>query len=235
MNDPKRLLEEVPTELERSLLKAVAAEEPSPEHRMRVREAMGLAPGPAPALAASPASSGMGKIAIVGVVAAGAVAALLLLGRTRAVAPAVTNPSPPEVVVAPPPPEAPVAPPAVVAPAAVEPAAVESPDPATAAHAARHSASPLPVASSDVREQIRLIDEARAAVVGHDATSALRSLDQYRAKFPGGALDQEATVLRIEALDQKGDHAQAASMARSFLARNPASAHAKRLERIAGQ
>jgi hypothetical protein len=54
-------------------------------------------------------------------------------------------------------------------------------------------------------------------------------------KFPGGALDQEATVLRIEALDQKGDHAQAAAMARAFLARNPASAHAKRLERIAGQ
>ena len=65
--------------------------------------------------------------------------------------------------------------------------------------------------------------------------SALRTLDQYRSKFPGGALDQEATVLRIEALDQRGDHAQAASMARAFLARNPASAHAKRLERIAGQ
>jgi hypothetical protein len=92
-----------------------------------------------------------------------------------------------------------------------------------------------PSGSSDIREQIRLIDEARSAVAAHDAASGLRTLDQYRSKFPGGALDQEAAVLRIEALDQRGDHAQAAAMARAFLARNPASAHAKRLERIAGQ
>ena len=121
--------------------------------------------------------------------------------------------------------------------AAPEAPAVESPDPATAPRAAHRSpaASPAPSANSDIREQIRLIDEARAAVGAHDVASALRTLDQYRLKFPGGALDQEATVLRIEALDQRGDHAQAASMARAFLARNPASAHAKRLERIAGQ
>ena len=46
MNDPKRLLEEGTTELERSLLSAVSAEQPSHEHRMRVREAMGIDAAP---------------------------------------------------------------------------------------------------------------------------------------------------------------------------------------------
>jgi hypothetical protein len=241
VNDPKRLVEEGPTELERSLLKAVAVEQPSAEHRMRVRQAMGLGPGAAPASAATAASSdplgntargGMGKMAILGVVAAGAVAAWLLIGRTHRGSPAASQPpSTPaqqEVVVAPVTPEAP-------GPTGVTPPTPEAPDPAAAPRAAHRATAPSASASSDIREQIRLIDEARSAVTAHDAASALRALDQYRSKFPGGALDQEATVLRIEALDQKGDHAQAASMARAFLARNPASAHAKRLERIAGQ
>jgi hypothetical protein len=238
VNDPKRLLEEEgPSELERSLLKAVGAEQPSHEHRMRVRQAMGLGPGTAPASASTTPSSGIGKMAIVGVVAAGAVAALLLLGRTRqASLPPSPLPSTPvlqEVTAAP------AAPGVPAATAEMTPPTVEAPDPAAAPHVARRpvapAPSPSPSASSDIREQIRLIDEARAAVGAHDPASALRTLDQYRSKFPSGALDQEAAVLRIEALDQRGDHAQAASMARAFLARNPASAHATRLERIAGQ
>jgi hypothetical protein len=230
LNDPKRLLEEGPTELERSLLSAVAAEQPSSEHRMRVREAMGLADAGGPASATRTASSSTGKMVMVGVVGAGAVAALLLLGRARQAAPAPIAPAPQEV------PAAPVVPevsPATAAPEA--PPAVEPSDPAVAPRATHRTSVAAPSASSDIREQIRLIDEARSAVAAHDAASALRTLDQYRSKFPGGALDQEATVLRIEALDQRGDHAQAASMARAFLARNPASAHATRLQRIAAQ
>jgi hypothetical protein len=230
LNDPKRLLEEGPTELERSLLSAVAAEQPSAEHRMRVREAMGLADAGAPASAARTASSSNGKMLILSAVGAGAVAALLLLGRARRTAPAPILPASQEVAVAPATPEAPAA------PAAPESSsAVEAVDPAAAPRATHRPSVAAPSASSDIREQIRLIDEARSAVAAHDAASALRTLDQYRSKFPGGALDQEATVLRIEALDQRGDHAQAASMARAFLARNPASAHATRLQRIAGQ
>jgi hypothetical protein len=231
VNDPKRLLEEGPTELERSLLKAVSAEVPSHEHRMRVREAMGLGAGPAPASAAPTASMGPGKMAIFGVVAAGAIAALLLLGKTHKASIAPSAPAPQEVAEAPTPPQTPVA----AEPAMPAPPLAEATDPAAAPRTVHHAPSPAAAASSDIREQIRLIDEARSAVAAHDAASAIRTLDQYRSKFPGGALEQEATVLRIEALDQKGDHALAASMARAFLTRNPASAHAKRLERIAGQ
>src|SRR5207237_1031209 len=87
---------------------------------------------------------------------------------------------------------------------------------------------------SDIRAQIALIDEARSAVSRHDPAAALRAVDLYGTRYPGGAFDQEASVIRIEALDQNGNHARAASLARSFLAKHPASAHAKRLERIAG-
>jgi len=179
VNDPKRLLEEAPSELERSLLKAVAAEQPSQDHRLRVREAMVLGSSVAPASAATGASTGMGKMAILGIVAAGGVALLLFLGRTRQ--PPSSPSSLQDVPVAPVAPESPVA--AVAAP---EPPAVESPDPATPRAAHRSlTASPAPSANSDIREQIRLIDEARAAVGAHDVASALRALDQYRSKFPG--------------------------------------------------
>jgi hypothetical protein len=237
VNDPKRLLEEESTELERSLLRAVGGEGPSEEHRARVRQAMGIGAAPVPASAATTARSWIGKSAAVGLVVAGGVAALLLFGRGRTSAPSSPRPLPQQEATALAPTEqAPVEPPAATAPAPTE-APATTPDPGALPRAARRAAasSSSPSGATDIREQIRLIDEARSALSGHDPASALRSLDQYRSKFPGGAFDQEAAVLRIEAIDQEGDHAQAASMARAFLARNPSSAHAKRLERIAGQ
>jgi hypothetical protein len=86
----------------------------------------------------------------------------------------------------------------------------------------------------DVKEQIRVIDEAHASVSRRDSAAALRAVDQYSSQCPGGFLGQEAAVIRIEALDQSGNHARAASLARAFLAKHPASPHATRLERIAG-
>jgi len=88
--------------------------------------------------------------------------------------------------------------------------------------------------ASDIRAQIALIDEAHAAVKRHAPADALRAVDLYASRYPGGLLDQEAAVIRIEAVDQGGNHARAASMARAFLAKHPSSAHAKRLEGIAG-
>jgi outer membrane protein assembly factor BamD (BamD/ComL family) len=82
-------------------------------------------------------------------------------------------------------------------------------------------------------EQIRLIEAARAGVASHDAQAALKALDTYSAKFPRGSFGQEATVLRIRAVDQSGDSARATAMAKSFVARFPNSPHVARLKPIA--
>ena len=88
-------------------------------------------------------------------------------------------------------------------------------------------------ASEDLSEQIRLIEAARAGVASHDAKAALTALNSYSAKFPRGSFGQEATVLRIRALDQSGDSARATAMAKSFVARFPSSPHVARLKPIA--
>jgi len=86
---------------------------------------------------------------------------------------------------------------------------------------------------SDVRDQIRMIDEARSAMNQHSASAALASVDRYAAKYPDGIFRQEARILRILALDERGDHTRATALARAFLASYPTSAHVARIEHIA--
>jgi len=87
--------------------------------------------------------------------------------------------------------------------------------------------------TADLSEQLRLIDAARSAVAARNATAASAALSSYRARFPRGPFGQEAAVLQIETLDLQGNHALAASQARSFLARYPSSPHASVVRRIA--
>jgi hypothetical protein len=243
MNDPERLLQDGPSALEADLLRSVAAERPTFEHRMRVRQAMGIAPGaslpPPPS-----AGLGVGKMAIAGLVAAGAITALVIRGVHPVPSNASSLSTEQGLVVAPPPAEAPSSiatePPAPVAEPQALPGAGAPPSPtprATAifpAHPARAAKSQAADATdSDIHDQIRLIDEANASLHGGDAKAALRTADVYSTKYPNGALGQEAAVIRIEALEQSGSHARAASLARAFLAKHPTSAHAKRLEGIA--
>jgi hypothetical protein len=241
VNDPRRLLHDTPGALEAELLRSVAVERPSFEHRARVKQAMGLTP----ALSIPPAAVSMsgGKLALFGLVAAGAVAAILARGTFRHDAPA---PSPALEMVASPSPTVTAAEPiaAELAPVSdqqVLPSAGATPSPlprATAISPSRprdsKKAAPEAAPVSNVQDQIALIDEAHAALKRHDASTAVAAVDTYASKFPDGLFDQEALVIRIEALDQNGSHARAASMARTFLAKHPASPHAKRLERITG-
>jgi outer membrane protein assembly factor BamD (BamD/ComL family) len=90
-----------------------------------------------------------------------------------------------------------------------------------------------PSPSADLSEQIRLIEAARAGVASRDSGAALAALDSYGSKYPRGAFGQEATVLRIRALDQAGDSARATALAKSFIARFPSSPHVARLKPIA--
>jgi outer membrane protein assembly factor BamD (BamD/ComL family) len=86
----------------------------------------------------------------------------------------------------------------------------------------------------DLREEIRLIDRARAAMRGGAPEQALDELKIYARRFPRGSLSQEAFVLKLEALKMAGQRERAESMARRYLAQHPDSAYSPRLERIIG-
>jgi hypothetical protein len=74
--------------------------------------------------------------------------------------------------------------------------------------------------------ELALIESAHNALARGDTGQALRSLDAYDLRFPGGVLEQEASVLRVRALLLAGDRAGAAALAERFLAEHPASPYA---------
>jgi hypothetical protein len=243
-----KLVADDPTPLEKMLLEASRAEQPSDEHKARMRALLGIglplsgplaAPSPAAhtqvAANMAPTAAGLGKSATLAKVALGlGVAALIgafVLTRQNDVTPpvATVKPAAPAVVAAPV-----LATPQVAAPAVSPPPPVEAPAapaPAPAPHSARTDASAD--ANTDLSEQIRLIEAARAGVAAHDAKAAKAALDTYAAKFPRGSFGQEALVLRIRAIDQAGDSARATALAKSFVARYPNSPHVARLKPIA--
>ncbi|MGH7296275.1 MAG: outer membrane protein assembly factor BamD, partial [Polyangiaceae bacterium] len=67
------------------------------------------------------------------------------------------------------------------------------------------------------------------ALAAGDAAGALRRVDAYDREFPRGALAQEATTLRIEALLRQGQRDAALRLADRFLAANPRSPYAARI------
>ena len=87
-------------------------------------------------------------------------------------------------------------------------------------------------AASTVSAEIGLIDRAREALERGDPSGALAALDQHEAEFATGALDEEAELLRLEALLARGQAQAAAAMARAFLQSHPKSPHADRARRV---
>jgi outer membrane protein assembly factor BamD (BamD/ComL family) len=79
-----------------------------------------------------------------------------------------------------------------------------------------------------------MIDAARRQLGAGNSKGALEQLDRYRKKCPQGVLGQEATLLRIEALAQGGNHAAARQLARRYLASHPNSQYAKRIQSLIG-
>ena len=244
-----KLVPDDPTPLEKLLLDASRAEQPSDDHKAGMRALLGIGlplsgplaaapPGVHPPVAASmaPAAAGLGKSATLAKVALG-LGVVALLGALALTHKNDVAPSP--VVAAKPLVQAPVlapspdlAPALEVAPVVSPLPPVEAPSPVTPApHVARTDASAAP--DADLSEQIRLIEAARAGVAGHDAKAATAALDAYAAKFPRGSFGQEAMVLRIRAIDQAGDSARATALAKSFVARFPNSPHVARLKPIA--
>jgi TolA-binding protein len=109
------------------------------------------------------------------------------------------------------------------------PAPTSEPSPPPAA--APVLAKPAPTSLTD---EVAALDGAREALGGGDPGRALRALDDHDRRFPRGALGPEATVLRVEALAQRGDRAAATRLGAAFLAAHPRSPHAARLRTLLG-
>ena len=249
MSDLKLLPPNPPTPLERLLLDAAASEAPSPEQRLRVRQALGL-----PSVTTAPALPGARyagwlKASLAGAVVVSAALLFVLSGARQqepraveAVAAVTAAPSVVAPVSVPVPVPVPVpsalnveAPPAQAMP---RPAgAGEKTAKAVGESAAKAAASSAPAteAGGNSSEQLRLIDAARAAVRAGNVPAASQALNRYTSQFPRGAFGQEASVLRIQTVALQGDRAQAAALARSFLSRHPNSPHVALVQAIAAR
>jgi hypothetical protein len=222
-DNPEPLLRGEGTAFERELLDAAARERPSAEMIGSIQQALGMGTS-----AAKVGASAGGSL-----VAYAAAAVLGVGGAVFGIA-ALRDPAPPAVPAAivqralpaelkaalPGPPASSVTP--------VPGAAGRGNEPAPTAPAPSKRAS----TSDDLREQIRLVDEARAALRSGAAERAAALLERYAQRFPRGAFRQEVAVLRVEALEQQGERGKASALAREFLERHPRSPHSERVGRV---
>jgi hypothetical protein len=112
------------------------------------------------------------------------------------------------------------------------------PGPALAAPTEPPAPEPAPPAAqadaaSRLREEALLVRSAER-LLGSDPGRALTLTEERRRRFPGGALDQEAEVVAIDALLRLGRRDAATARARAFEARHPGSVHARRIRALFG-
>ena len=241
MNDPKRLTEGSGDRLGASALRAARRDGPSAGSKQRAIAALGLAAATTVAGAASnaavPFALGRWALSLLGVSAIGAgviAGGVALTSRdheaevARAPAPRASPSSAPVLAPVVAPPERPSSEPVA---SSVLPLETPSSVPARPARAAAIGVDPPRPALAD---EVAALDLARRAVAAHDAASALGALDRYALDFPRGFLGQEATVLRIEALVQRGERVAAAELARRFVIAHPTSPMADRARSLGG-
>ena len=122
-----------------------------------------------------------------------------------------------------------------VAAASPEPAVVAKPVPSALSRPSPNSApSPHEAApvESDLAREIRNLDHAKSALSGGDPGAALGLLAQHRREFPRTNLDQEVSVLELEALVRLGQRERAAALAQAFRVQYPRSTHLLRINSL---
>jgi TolA-binding protein len=236
VSDPKRMLDESGDELERALLKSVRHDAMPDGSRRRILAGLGIAG--AVVTTTSSAASGLaaGKMGLFkgtsAVVAkwlaisalVGAVPTGVWVVRSHRRAQEITVPAAKASV--------PVESKVATKEPASEPAPVVSPEttPPPARATREVKAAPIPApASTTLSDEVAALQVARTALAAHDAGAALGALDRYKSRYPQGRLAPEATVLRIEALIERGDRAQASALAERFEASNPKSPYLERI------
>ncbi len=215
MAEMKRLLDGGGTPFERALLGAASRELPGPKLERRMRRALGIgfiATGVKLAMALVP-------VAAIALITAGV---------------ALKQSEPKEDAVATPRPAAPPLAPAAVNPPAEKPAptVTEVPVAAVTPRALPSRRVERAVSPSDLKREIQLLDQARSAVQNGESARALELLRSYDQRYPRGAFRQEVAVLRVEALERRGERERANDLARKFVAENPDSPHVERVERV---
>jgi outer membrane protein assembly factor BamD (BamD/ComL family) len=78
-------------------------------------------------------------------------------------------------------------------------------------------------------EELGALDRARLSLANGDTRRALDELDGYDRRFPGGRLQLEAEVMRIDAFAKVGRKDLARQHADAFLRRHPTSVLATRV------
>jgi hypothetical protein len=92
-----------------------------------------------------------------------------------------------------------------------------------------------PSGESLLAQEVAALDEARHALDTGESRAALAALDRYRARFAGGALATDASVLRVKALLSAGDRAGAEREADGILRAAPGSRYAERVRGLLGR
>lgn len=87
-------------------------------------------------------------------------------------------------------------------------------------------AEPLPATATALTEEMRLLEAARRSLASGDFRAALVALERYDRSFPTGALQPEASVLKVRALLAAGDRQGAETLGQHIVERAPRSEHA---------
>jgi TolA-binding protein len=90
-------------------------------------------------------------------------------------------------------------------------------------------------ANASLAAEIRALDQARSALAAGDTNRASQLLDEYAANRPSSTLSQEAALLRVRVLLNRGQRSAAATLARRIIAQHPESAHVESLRRLAAE
>lgn len=238
MKDPKRLSERDTSPFENRLLDAARNERVPDDMTARMSQGLNLgAAGTAAGKVATGTFLSLKTGALI-VVGAAALTGLVAFGlgrgaepREKAAAVVPQSPTPP-------------APTTAQSAAVAAPTANESPEPvlppvpttrgATRTLGSGQSSTGSRNREADLREEIGLLDEARAALAAGAPGKALVVLGQYNHRFANGTFAPEALALRVEALTDTGDTTTARALARRFLKAYPNSPLAERVERLTG-
>jgi hypothetical protein len=108
-----------------------------------------------------------------------------------------------------------------------------APSTASAGRAELSAPSSEDARSAAMSAELAALARARTALAARTPAVVLAELETYRRISHTHVLDAEAFALRIEALVQLGRDAEAAALAKSYLAANPRSPHRVRLAQVA--
>jgi hypothetical protein len=254
VSDLRKWSEDGATRDELRLLDASRSERPDPAARARTLAALGLGGGGSPGGPASPSGNGAGnsagnsagssgalgrvghiasiwKLAAVSGITVGLVLGGVWVARPRH----APRPQPAEVAsaAAPEPPRA--TPEAPAAPAAAPKATGASArEPAIRRLVRRQPSDGAPAAGASLADELAALERARTALGAGNPAAALHTLDAYRARFRGGKLASEETVLRVKALLAQGNQGEAIFVADTYAAMHPGDPYTERLRELLG-